>query len=470
MNAVLIGVFVYIFAQLAIGVAVSRRIKSEADYLLAGRSFGYGLVTFSIFATWFGAETCIGAAGAVYEHGLAGVAADPFGYTLVLFLVGLVYAVPLWRRKLTTLADLFHARYSPGVERLAVLMMVPTSVMWAAAQIRAFGQVLSASSELGFLAAVSIAAAVVVIYTMYGGLRADAWTDVVQGIALVIGLIVMLVVFVDHQGGVAAVAASIPREKFNLFSGFATDPLAMAEKWAIPILGSLVAQELAARVIAARSPQVARRAPLIAGVFYLLFGLIPVVIGLAAAGVVGRVEDSEQILPLIAQKLLSPFWYVLFAGALISAILSTVDSALLAAASLTSHNIIVPLCPGMSEAAKVRTARIGVLVFGVIAYVLAIYGAGVYELVSAAAAFGGAGLFVIIAFGLFSSFGGARSAYAALIAGMAVWIYSSYVADLPYAFLRSLAAALVVYPVIAVVEFAFKRKAQVLAEAQEVTD
>ncbi len=178
MNTVLIGVFVYIFAQLLVGMLVSRRIKNEEDYLLAGRNFGYGLATFSIFATWFGAETCIGSAGKVYEEGLSSTSADPFGYTICLLLVGLLFAVPLWRRGLPTLTDLFHSRFSPSVERLAVLMMAPTSVMWAAAQIRAFGQAISTSSELGFLAAVTIAAVVVVIYTVYGGLRADAWTDV----------------------------------------------------------------------------------------------------------------------------------------------------------------------------------------------------------------------------------------------------------------------------------------------------
>ncbi len=231
MNAVLVGVFVYIFMQLLIGVVVSRRIKSEADYLLGGRNFGYGLATCSIFATWFGAEACIGAAGKVYEEGLAGASADPFAYALCLFLTGLFFAMPLWRRGLTTLADLFHTRYSPGVERLAVLlMMVPASLMWAAAPMRAFGQVLPASSELGMLAAITIAALVVVIYTVYGGLRADAWTDVIQGIALIVGLLVMLVVFVDHLGGIEATVASIPKERLNLFSGWREDPLALLEK------------------------------------------------------------------------------------------------------------------------------------------------------------------------------------------------------------------------------------------------
>ncbi len=186
MNAVLIGVLVYVLVQLLIGVLVSRRITTQEDYLLAGRSLGYGLATFSLFATWFGAETCIGSAGAIYAEGLSGGSADPFGYGVCLFLMGFVFAVPLWRRKLTTLADLFRIRYSTGVERLAVLMMAPASVMWAAAQIRAFGQVLSASSDLGATLAITVAAAVVIIYTASGGLLADAMTDIVQGIALVI--------------------------------------------------------------------------------------------------------------------------------------------------------------------------------------------------------------------------------------------------------------------------------------------
>lgn len=62
MNAVLLGVFLYIFVQLLFGVMGSRRIKNGADYLLGGRNFGYGLATFPIFATWFGAEACMGAA------------------------------------------------------------------------------------------------------------------------------------------------------------------------------------------------------------------------------------------------------------------------------------------------------------------------------------------------------------------------------------------------------------------------
>ena len=147
MQPVLLGIGVYLLVQFAIGIAVSRHIASESDYLLAGRRLGVGLAGFSIFATWFGAETVVGAAGVIYSDGLSGGSADPFGYGLCLLVLGALIAAPLWRRQYTTFGDLFRERYSTGVERLAVLLMVPTSVLWAAAQIRAFGQVVSA--EIG---------------------------------------------------------------------------------------------------------------------------------------------------------------------------------------------------------------------------------------------------------------------------------------------------------------------------------
>src|SRR5512134_570248 len=124
--------------QFGIGIWVSRRIRTEADYLLAGRNLGYVLTTFSIFATWFGAETIVGSAGRAYRDGVSLGSAEPFGYALCLFLTGLIFARPLRRMKLTTLADLYRQRFSPGAERLAAVVLIPGSVYWAAAQIRAF--------------------------------------------------------------------------------------------------------------------------------------------------------------------------------------------------------------------------------------------------------------------------------------------------------------------------------------------
>lgn len=450
MNATLIAIAAYVLAQLGIGWYVSRRITTEDDYLVAGRSLGYVVATFTIFATWFGAETCIGAAGAIYTNGLSGGSADPFGYAICLFAMGLFLAVPLWRLRLTTMGDLFRHRYGTTVERIAVLLMAPTSLLWAAAQIRAFGQVISASSGLAVDLTISLAALIVILYTMFGGLLADAWTDTIQGVALMVGLAVLFILFIGDVGfdGFAAVEPS----RFNLFPFEKEGILSLVEKWAIPVCGSLMAAELVSRIIATRSPQVARRSSLMAGGVYLLFGMIPVAIGLVGATIMPGLSEPEHLLPMIAQRYLPGVLYALFAGALVSAILSTVDSALLVASSLISHNLIVPLRPGMSEKRKVQIARGGVALFGVIAYILAIHAQGVHDLVEEASSFGSAGIFVVVLFGLFGKFGGKRSAVAALLVGLLVWILAAYVfkPELPY--LISLSAAFAAYLFVGIFE------------------
>jgi Na+/proline symporter len=259
------------------------------------------------------------------------------------------------------------------------------------------------------------------------------------------------------MGDAGVVLASIDPERLRIFGGNDASIAQVLEAWAIPICGSVVAQELVARVIATRSPEIARRSSLLAGGIYLLVGMIPVFIGLVGVALIPNLEHPEQILPLIARQYLSTFSYTLFAGALVSAILSTVDSALLAAASLVSQNLIISLYPGMSEAAKVRIARIGVAAFGVMAYLLALHAEGVYRLVEDASAFGGAGIFVVVVFGLFTRLGGARSAFAALIVGMVVWIFGTYVAKLTFAYLASLVAALIAYLAVAF-DASYKRR------------
>ena len=445
MQPVLIGIGAYLVVQFAIGLLVSRRIASENDYLVAGRRLGVTLAAFSIFATWFGAETVVGAAGSIYSEGLSGGSADPFGYGLCLLVLGCVVAAPLWRRKYTTFGDLFRERYSQGVERLAVLLMVPTSVLWAAAQIRAFGQVVSASSDLEVSVAITAAATFVVIYTVVGGLLADVVTDFVQSIAIVVGLVLLLVLVGNANGGIGALVSQIDVGRLQLFSTANATPLELVEAWAVPVCGSLLAVELLSRILGCKSAATARNATLIGAALYLTVGVVPVTLGLLGPTLAPGLAEPEQLVALLAQQHLSTLLYVLFAGALISAILSTVDSCLLAAASLVSHNLVVPLKPNLSERQRVRTARIGVAVFGVLAYVIALYAGGIYELVATASAFGSAGIFVVGLFGLFSRTGGAPSAYAALVAGVVVWAAGEYWLEWSTPYITAVAAALAAY-------------------------
>jgi Na+/proline symporter len=451
MNVPLIGLAVYVGLQLVIGAVVSRRIANEEDYLLAGRRLGYGLATFSIFATWFGAETCVDAAGHVFGEGLSYSSTEPFAYGVAMVLTGLIVAVPLYSARVTTLADFYLLRYSALVERVAAVVMIPSSVFWAAAQIRAFGHVLSSASGVNLGEAMLIAAGVVVAYTVFGGLMADAITDLVQGAALVVGLLVMLFGIASDFGGLGAALSSIDTSLLRLRPEQNEGWLALAERWALPILGSLVAQELLQRVCASRTHLVAKRSTIFAGVAYTLVGSIPVALGLLAASHGLQVDDPEQVLPELARTKLSTLGYTLFAGALVSAILSTVDSTLLVASSLFSRNLLGPLLPNLSERGKIRAARFGVAGFGVVALVLAFRFDSVGELIDITNGFGSAGLLVILMFGLYTRFGGPRSALSALILGVAVYLGATF-AELEYIYLPAVGAALLGYVLVAFTE------------------
>jgi Na+/proline symporter len=444
-NWLLLSLLGYLAAQLAIGVWVAPRIRTEEDFLVGGRQLGYPLTIFTIFATWFGAETCIASAGRAYREGVSLTTAEPFGYGLCLVLMGLVFAVPLWRRRLTTLADLFRTRYSVRVERVAAAILIPSSLLWAAAQLRGFAHVLTTVTTIELSTAIAVAAGFCVLYTAFGGLLADAITDLVQGILLVVGLVVVVVAVVARQGGVGETLAAIDPSRLALV-GRAADAsvLGVLEEWAIPVCGSVVATELVSRVIAARTPAVARNGAVIAGGMYVVCGLLPVFVGLTAGGLVPLVADSERFLPTVALALLPPALYVVFAGGLVSAILSTVDTILLVSAGLAAHNLVAPMLGIASERRRLFLARAGVVVFGLIAWVLAVRAEGVFTLVEQASAFGSAGTLVVVCFGLFTPWGGPRTALVTLLGGLVVYLVASC-AGAPYPFLTSLGTALALY-------------------------
>ena len=150
---------------------------------------------------------------------------------------------------------------------------------------------------------------------------------------------------------------------------------------------------------------------------YIVIGVLPVFLGLAAYTLVqsnpelaGKLTDSERTVSVLSEHFLPSWHYVIFGGALISAILSVVHSALHASGAQVSHNIVVRVVPGMGGREKLIAARISVVVLTAIAFVLALTSDRIKGLVEIASAFGSAGVFVSAAFGMFTRIGGPLSA------------------------------------------------------------
>jgi len=419
-------------------------MKTESDYFLGGRNVSLLMVSFSLFATWFGAETCMGSSGAVYVAGLSGSRADPFGFSLCLLLMGLLLAGRLRRRNYITLADYFRERYGSIVEKLAIWVMIPSSLIWAAAQLRAFGQIISATTFLPVSLTIVFSAIFVVFYTYLGGLLGDIYTDFLQGILVIIGLAMLLVLTLNDIPKLQEIFAVMDEGRFSFIRPQET-LLERMDRWMVPILGSLVTQEAIARILAAKSVRAARNASFIACGIYLAVGFIPVFLGLVGPDLLPGVGDPEQFLIKFAGQVLPQTLFVIFVGALISAILSTIDSILLAVSALFSHNLIFPLFSVRSEGSRVLIARLVVAASGVLALLIALSGGGIYNLVLTASAFGTAGVLVITLLGFYTKSGGRIAAIAALVAGLVLTLVGQYIINLPAPFMTAVLGSTAIF-------------------------
>ena len=406
----------FLGVQVALGVWAAGRVKNEEDYVVAGRRLGIPLITMSMFATWFGAETCLGSSGAVYAQGLSGGRADPFGYAACLLLVGLVLALPLHRGRYLTIGDLYRERFGPRAERVLVIVLVPGSILWGAAQLRAFGQVVAATSHMDATTATILSTVFVIAYTSFGGLWGDVLSDLVQGTVLCIGLVVLLLACLLDLPSGAELGRVLGSDRLSLWPKDESI-LAQVDRWAIPIFGSLVTQEMASRVLAARNAAVAQRGALLASLVYLVFGSIPVVLGLLGPALLPGLADPEQLLPELARQKLPLGLYLLFACSLLSAILTTVDSILLSASTLVSHDWLVPTFRIQGERHKLWLDRGLLVLCGIIALYLALGSDSIYALLQQSALLGAAGLVVTIFCGLYTRRPSQAGAVLALLIG-----------------------------------------------------
>ncbi|MBI1327795.1 MAG: sodium:solute symporter [Alphaproteobacteria bacterium] len=388
----------YLAIQFFISLYISRGIKSESDYLLAGRQVGFWLASFSLFATWFGAETVMGSSGAVAAQGLSGGRADPFGYTICLILFGLLISYKMRAQAYMTLGDFFRDKYGRATEILSIIVMTPTSLFWAAAQILALGHILSSLLGVDLTHAILAGLGAVMVLTWLGGMMGDIVTDFIQGVVMAVGLgLILLFVFIQH-GHTIDVSHALSSVRLSLI---APDESLMAQidTWMIAIVGSLMAQEAISRILATKSPSVARQSCFGAAGLYITVGLMPVLVGLFAYNFIQAGDDSDGFLPKLAENILPYPAYVIFIGALVSAIMSTVNSTLLAVSALLGHNIIHPLLK-TDEKKKVMVDRLIVILSAIAVFFIATSGENIFGLIELSSTFGAAGLVVTIIAGL----------------------------------------------------------------------
>lgn len=421
---IIAGLIFYLIVMLGIGLYASRRVEGSADFVVAGRRLGIWLATGTLAATWFGGGLCIGAASAAYSGGFLAVIADPFGAALCLFLAGLFYVRALRRTGVMTVASFFTRRFSKSSGLLASLCTIPAYIGWVAALMVAFGRILQSLTGIEPTMAILLGAAVVLIYTFAGGMWAVTLTDFVQVTILIIGMVILTPLLLSDMGGWTALAAQIPADRFHLYphDADANAWFAYIRDWLVIGLGNLAGQDLIQRTLSSRNDQVAVRSSYYAGLIYVTIGFLPVLLGMAGAVIMPDLANPDLIMMEIAQRYLPAAALVLFCGALVSALLSSADSALLAPASVVGWDLLRHFRPQAAEGTSLLVSRISVIVFGLVALVLALHRSSVYDLMVDSWSILLATLFVPLTAGIWWSRANAAGSLASILTGGIAWL------------------------------------------------
>ncbi len=391
-----------------------RRVRSFSDFTVAGRRLGTPLATLGLLATWFGAGTLLTSADAVREQGIEAAALEPVGPGICLVLVGLFYAAPLRRAGLLTLGDFFAVRFDRRSEILASLIMVASFLGWIAAQFTVLGALVADLTGIPPLPALGLVAGITVLYTMVGGMWSVTLTDAAQMVLVVAGLgAVAFFAFAEFGGGsmlagLVRLGQETPPEFLRPFPA-ETGPFLMWTGFlAAGALGNIPGQDVMQRVLSCRNEAAARHSCILAGTLYVVLGALPVLLGLLA----GRVlPEGGGLAGALLDLAFSPLATVVVALLLLSALLSTVDSALMAAGSVLGRNLLRHLVP---QIGVLSLARLAVLLVGLASLLQALSGASAWALLADAYQLTLVGLFVPLTAGLFSRRGGPRAAIPAM--------------------------------------------------------
>jgi Na+/proline symporter len=386
-----------------------------------------------VFATWFGAETVLGISATFLEEGARGLISDPLGASLCLVLFGLVFARPLYKMNLLTLGDYFRIRYNRQTELILSICIVISYLGWVSAQITALGLVFNVLSEdvISQTQGMLIGAAVVLVYTIFGGMWSVALTTFVQMIVIVIGLLLVTQNAADQAGGIAQVFAKAAAEgKFEwLPSMDGIEILGWVAALVTMALGSIPQQDVFQRVNSSKNETVAVWGTTLGGLSYFFFAAVPLFLAYTATIIDPEMvkkfleEDSQMILPSLIMGHM-PFWLqVIFFGALISVIMSTASGTLLAPSVTFAENVLKGFAPRMNDQQFLWSLRMTVLIFTIIVTFYSIMtDESIHGMVENAYRITLAGAFVPLAAGLFWKKASNLGAGLAITAGLSVWL------------------------------------------------
>lgn len=425
-----VSVILYVLIMVPIGLYASRKVKNTGDYVLAGRSLPFYMALATVFATWFGSESILGASSNFAEGGFSAVTEDPFGAALCLIIAGLFFNRKLYNLNFLTIGDYFKNRYNTTIGVFLSIAIIVSYFGWVAAQFLALGLVLSTVIPgLTLMWAIIFASILVSLYTFYGGMHSVAMLDTIQSVVIVSGLGAIFIFALSKIGGFGELVSQTPPEFWQItpkLSGSLTEWIIFVTALMTIGLGSIPQQDIYQRAMSAKSATISVWASVLGGVLYFSIVLIPLFIAGVARILYPDVlkDDPQNLILTLVQDHTPVVLQILFFGALVSAIISTASGALLAPGTLLAENVIKPFFNEISDKLRLRIIRLAVIFVAFGGVLMAIKDdARIYDLVSSAYSVTLVAGFIPLAVGLYSKKANSFGALISIIAGLSAWQY-----------------------------------------------
>jgi len=417
------SVIAYLVLLIGVGVWRSKAVKTQDDFMVAGRRLSAKVLVGTLLATWIGSGSIIASAGLAYDKGFSALWFDA-GVWMALIVLYLI-AGKVRRFGQYTVPDILEVRYNAAARVLGTIVTIIAYTAIVSYQFRAGGMVLNLIADIPLEQGMMITALFVIGYTVLAGMISVAYTDVVNGVIMTIGLIIAFPFMLDKAEGWAGVASVLPEFKFSLMGNLSVwEALAYALPTMLLLLGE---SGMYQRFFSAKDEATAKRS-----VIGWIIGTIFVETLIVLLAIIGSALfldiDSEMVILHSVQNGLPTVIGCLTLAAIVAVIVSTADSFLLVPATNFMRDIYQRFInPDVSQKKIVLYSRIAVVVLGLLAYFQIQFFSRVLEMALYAYTMYGVGLTPAVMAAFFWKRATASGGVAGIAAGMIitlVWEFS----------------------------------------------
>ncbi|HHY60150.1 MAG TPA: sodium:solute symporter family protein [Clostridia bacterium] len=394
----LIIVIAYLIGMLAIGYLTNKFfIKGSEDYLVAGRRLGVLFVAASLAANNVGGGSSVGVAQRAFTDQW-GLSAGWYVLAAAIGVIPLAYFAPYIRKAVAiTIPEVVERRFGVTAGLITAILNATALFCLTASQILASGTIISALVGLDLSVAIIFAAFIVIVYTVMGGLFADALSDLIQWFVISFGLLVAVPFVISGAGGWEAITAALPPGHLSWTKVGFTQIFSLIIMYFVTFLSG---PEIISRFNAAENEATARKAALFGAVLMGVYAFIPAFIGVVARAKFPEIESSQALVTAVFN--LAPEWIGgLVAAAIISATMSSADSDMLCASSIIVKDIIQKYFkPDIEDRKIITLTRVFNVIIGLGGMFIALFKINIITLNTFSFALRSAGPFAAFGLGL----------------------------------------------------------------------